>query len=182
MDDAGGSNLRAGRSRGALLEAFRELVLKNRYDDLKISQIVAKAQVARSTFYVHYESKDQLLLEGLAGPFSALADAIVLESSTEALISSLEHFWEHRQVTKALLTGPMRGPVHRLLVSLLQIRLERLEARATDIPLRLLANQIAGGQIALVLAWISGEAPCKPVLLAESVKLQTLRFVEPSRT
>jgi AcrR family transcriptional regulator len=165
---------RIKRSRGAILAAFRELVLKSRYDELKISQIVTRARVARSTFYVHYKSKDQLLLEGLIGPFTALADAVHTEGSVEDLTSSLKHFWEHRAVAKALFAGPMRGAIHRLLVSLIEGRLDNLAGRSTTIPSRLVANQIAGGQIALILAWIGGDAPCPPDRLAESLKAQAL--------
>lgn len=165
------------RSRGALLDAFRDLVLRQRYDDLKVSQIVAKAKVARSTFYAHYRSKDDLLLEGLSGPFAVLADAILPEQPTDELAATLQHFWDNRGVARALLSGPMRGAVHHLLVRLLEIRLCALSKDfPSTVPLRLVAHQIAGGQIALILAWIGGGQSCKPTRLAEALKMNAIHL------
>ncbi|MEM7531762.1 MAG: TetR/AcrR family transcriptional regulator [Chloroflexota bacterium] len=55
-------DLRAKRTRRWLQNALRELVQKKSYHKITIGEIVTKAEVARTTFYLHFESKDELLL------------------------------------------------------------------------------------------------------------------------
>ena len=38
------------------------LIIEKGYDDVKVQDILDKANVGRTTFYLHYESKEQLLL------------------------------------------------------------------------------------------------------------------------
>jgi AcrR family transcriptional regulator len=44
-----------------LINAFRELVATSSYDKITISDICAKAQISRKSFYAHYASKNDLL-------------------------------------------------------------------------------------------------------------------------
>jgi len=45
-----------------LAEALKELILEKEYDEITIQEITDRANVGRSTFYAHYESKEQLLV------------------------------------------------------------------------------------------------------------------------
>jgi AcrR family transcriptional regulator len=45
-----------------LAEALKELIIEKGYDAVTIQDIIDRANVGRSTFYTHYESKDQLLV------------------------------------------------------------------------------------------------------------------------
>lgn len=56
---------RIGRTRRALRRAMAELTLAKGYDPLTVEDICAHADVARSTFYAHYQGKDALKLESL---------------------------------------------------------------------------------------------------------------------
>jgi len=53
-------------SREVLHRAMIELVLESGYEAVTIKDIVERAGVSRSTFYVHYKSKEDLLTDGMA--------------------------------------------------------------------------------------------------------------------
>ena len=67
-------NKQAVRSVNMLRNAFVELLKEQPYEKIKISEITERADLARSTFYAHYETKDDLLtgyLEEIAEAYLA---------------------------------------------------------------------------------------------------------------
>lgn len=55
---------RVQKTKKILSEALIALILEKGYEKVTVRDIIDKANVGRSTFYSHYESKDQLLLAG----------------------------------------------------------------------------------------------------------------------
>lgn len=53
---------RVRRTRDALHRALIELMIERGYERVTVSDIIARADVGRSTFYAHYRDKDDLLL------------------------------------------------------------------------------------------------------------------------
>jgi AcrR family transcriptional regulator len=64
---------RIGRSRDALHRAMIALVLEKGFDAVTINDIVERANVGRSTFYAHFDSKEGLLTSGMDGLRTVLA-------------------------------------------------------------------------------------------------------------
>lgn len=55
------SDRRVRRTRKLLHSAFLELVIEKGYDKITIQDILDRADVGRSTFYVHFRDKEALL-------------------------------------------------------------------------------------------------------------------------
>src|SRR5215510_840821 len=53
---------RVGRTRELLQKALIELIRERGYDAITIQDIVDRANVGRTTFYLHYSSKDDLFM------------------------------------------------------------------------------------------------------------------------
>jgi AcrR family transcriptional regulator len=57
------------------------LVLEKNYDSITIQEILDRADIGRSTFYVHFKSKDELLISGIHDLRDTLESAIQNERS-----------------------------------------------------------------------------------------------------
>src|SRR5437867_5173407 len=55
---------RIQRTRKTLHEALMALVLEGPYDSITVQQILDRANIGRSTFYTHFQDKDELLMWG----------------------------------------------------------------------------------------------------------------------
>ena len=159
---------RTARTRSALIEAFNHLVLHRRPKKIRVSDIIAKANVGRSTFYEHYASADDIHMEALSRVFGILADAAAGIGDPHALDRLLAHFWQNRQRARESLDGRMGDRVARMLADLVE---ERLIARriAPAIPMRLAALQLAQSSLGPIRGWLLAEAPCTTERLARSL-------------
>ena len=157
---------RVRRTRSAVLGAFNQLFLGRRRE-IKAADLIAEAKVGRSTFYDHYSSADEVLLEALRQPFATLADAAIGDGDPKAARWLVEHFWENRQRARDLFDNArMRERVARLLAEMVA---ERLQGADLAIPAELAAAQLADAALAPLRAWLRAEAPAKPAALAESL-------------
>lgn len=157
---------RVTRTRTALIEAFNHLVLSRRHKRIRVSDIVAEANVGRSTFYEHYRSAEDIHMEALSRPFAMLADAAAGKGEPERLANLLSHFWENRQRARDTITGRNGERAGRLLAELVE---QRLGETALIIPTRLAALQLAEAAFAPVRGWLLAEAPCTPAALSVSI-------------
>lgn len=158
------------RTKAALFDTFLGLVLTRRYDRITVADIIGPAGIGRSTFYEHYRCKDDLLKEGLAGPFGVLADTVLAGHADDPrLEETLAHFWENRRTGNVLFAGATRTLLTRALADLLERRLATRRI-LSSLPPALLAAQMAGGQIALLTAWLSGLAPANPKTIADALR------------
>lgn len=65
MNAAATPDRRVRRTRRRLKEALSELLIERDYDAITVREIANRADVGRSTFYAHFESKEDLLFAGV---------------------------------------------------------------------------------------------------------------------
>jgi AcrR family transcriptional regulator len=162
---AGTEDRRSARTRKAIVSAFVALLFERRYDSIRVSEVIEKADVGRSTFYEHFRSKDDLLRKSMEGLLSMIADAASPEPDEARLTFAVAHFWENRRLARAVLTPPLGASVRRLLEGLIEQRLEDEPHLA-----RMRAVQIAGAQFALLEAWTRGDIAVGQDRIAERLR------------
>ena len=105
---------RVQRTRRLLHKALISLILEKKYESITVQEILDRADVGRSTFYMHFQDKDQLLFNGFQYLQSFLEEARVDTGTTprnryERIIGfslpMFEHAQVYRRVNRALL-GP----------------------------------------------------------------------------
>jgi AcrR family transcriptional regulator len=164
---------RTERTRAALMKAFVEMVLTQGYETVSVEAVAARADVGRSTFYLHYAGKEEILKQSLTRPSAALAELVGGDAKLEALVAQLHHFREQRKVNRVFFAAPIRTVWVRCLAAMIEPRLASALRKSGGarpaLPLGLIALQLAEAQIALVANWLGGNFPCRPEAVAEAL-------------
>ena len=167
---------RVERTRELLQKALIELIGERGYDAITIQDIVDRANVGRTTFYLHYNSKDELFMscheaiinEFHLGLFHPLSREELLASEIPPEATSAH---THLEEGRAELYAIFKGKDSQLILRQIRDRSAReIEANlrtffaGTDstIPIDILANYLAGAQIALVQWWLEKRRPNTP--------------------
>src|SRR5215469_9237254 len=119
---------RVARTRDALKKAFVDLLLSKGYAAISVHDIAERANVGRSTFYMHFKSREDLLHACLARPSTPLAD-LVDGAAPETLEPLLAHFKEQRRRNRAIFESPARETWVKHLAGLIELRLARMPVR-----------------------------------------------------
>ena len=94
---------RITKTRKAIYTAFLQLLNQNNYESITVQEIIDLADVGRSTFYSHYESKELLLDELCRYLFHHLFERAE-NISTEAYLSHIfSHFKKNQDHVTSLL-------------------------------------------------------------------------------
>ena len=109
---------RRKKTRAAILAAFQELLACKRYENITVQDIIDAADVGRSTFYTHFETKDMLLRAMCEDMFSHVLEDVSDEGSHDfshdpdnpAMIIShmLYHMQDQQKNIRSLLTCESR--------------------------------------------------------------------------
>lgn len=152
---------RIQRTRKLLLDAFRDLVLERGFARVMIRDVIDRANVGRSTFYEHFEDKDDILQQSIAPLFEVFAATVDDPTVTPHLIGIVRHLAENGRTGRVAFTGQSGRILAKFLGHLIQLRLEaRMQnggARPV-VPLELAGRQLAQSQLALIEAWLDDES------------------------
>ncbi len=98
---------RQRKTREAIFSAFRELLQHRRYENITVQDIIDKADVGRSTFYSHFETKDALLYAICSDIFDHIfkGDMCNYPGATHSLEEKLAHILWHLRDHKKDITG-----------------------------------------------------------------------------
>jgi AcrR family transcriptional regulator len=151
------------KTKAALRDAMLDLMALRGWDELTIQEICDHANVGRSTFYVHYQSKEDLLSEGL----NELRDMIAAQGAdTEHagchfLAGLLSHMAQQRDVFRAAIGRRSGHGVARrfrhMVFQLVVIELKRRRHPAAAHPW--MAMFVAGGIVEAMAWWVDAPEP-----------------------
>jgi AcrR family transcriptional regulator len=144
------------RTRRLLLDAFVESIASREYDAITVADIVERANVGRSTFYEHYEGKEDLLRQTMAPIVMGLGFALQAESATDMRLI-VAHVRENRRFSMSIFAGEPRRLVAQFIADELEVQL-RVRWRVERLPFNFVARVLAEMQIGLLAAWICSES------------------------
>lgn len=155
---------RTGRTREAVLAAFRALALGRRYDAIRVTDLIAEAGIGRATFYEHFRGKDDVLLAAMEPILQPMARAALGRPVEAHLRATLDHVWQQRMVARIILDSSSGRKLQHHLAGLIAAGLNH-----GPVPVALPATAIAAAQFAMLRLWLGGTAPCTAQALARQM-------------
>ncbi|MEZ4713515.1 MAG: TetR/AcrR family transcriptional regulator [Caldilineaceae bacterium] len=170
---------RVRRSRKLLGEALLELVLEKAFGDITVQDIADRADMNRATFYLHFQSKEELLQSALQELFDELVSQfgeitpehpIWEDGESNRLV--FQHIADHAPLYKALLSDPNLGLVIHQIIAYIASHSERETRKSLSqgmslaIPVELLSHHVAGSLYALIDWWLRNDMPHSPEYMA----------------
>jgi len=93
--EVGLRELKRQRTRQALISAAMRLFAEKGYEQTRVAEIAAAAEVSTKTFFNYFTSKDEVLFPYLGGRIDAAVDLIAAhgpdESIADVLVGAMEH-------------------------------------------------------------------------------------------
>ncbi len=182
---------RVRRTRALLGQALRDLILTKPYETITIQDITNQADLNRATFYLHYASKEELLMDSLEQQFDALVERLEVEKNGRPMWENsvtmrliFEYVAENARLYKVLLGPQGQGYVmYRVLNYIAQVDEGELQAAFGDdalpVPNVILARHFAGALFALISWWLEEDMPYSPTYMAETIQQLCLVGVMP---
>ena len=170
---------RVQRTRRLLHKALMSLILEKKYESVTVQEILDRADVGRSTFYMHFQDKDELLFSGFEYLQSFLesvqqTSVTLPDKSYEKIIAfslaMFEHAHEYRRINRALLgsnaEAVVRRRIHSVLAGIvwpeLKLELQRRKRGNCAVPPELLAHFLVSTYISVLTWWLNSKNPVPP--------------------
>jgi AcrR family transcriptional regulator len=175
---------RIRRTRRALKEALLGLILEEGFTAVTVEEITDRADVGRTTFYLHYRDKEELLLESI----SELAEGLVEEISQVPMVDpvsgqpavsravevTFRHASENPDLYRVILQSGFRhgaGRLREIMNAAVHQIIEgvaRNEQRSLkpQVPMPVLSNYLVGSWIGVMTWWLEDDMPYSPAEMA----------------
>ncbi len=160
-DEMQTADRRVQRTRYALRDALIALLAERGWDDINIQDLCERANVGRSTFYMHFQNKEQLLVSGFDDLRAWLCSdaAAVKKGDSDSLPfvrGLIDHVYEQRTLFRAIVGRRSGHVVQKRFREMVGLLVEK------DISLRVAGgwqrdagvNFIAGALVELLAWWV----------------------------
>jgi AcrR family transcriptional regulator len=167
--------------------ALVSLIQEKPIDDVTVQEVLDRASVGRSTFYLHYSDKDDLLLSQLEKFLETMSTALSLRKEESHRVVPVEELFAHigsqRKLYRALADAGRlddffdlaqgyfaRGIERRLKESKSPANLRQSSLRLSELPQRELgarASALAGSMLSLLRWWLDRGAKESPQAMDE---------------
>lgn len=164
---------RVRKTRDLLHGALASLIHEKSYDAIVVKEILARADVGRSTFYTHFSDKNELLDSGIRDMLRASEATASMRSAGSAdwilrfSLPVLEHIERYREASDSSVDARKLAVVHEhleeVLVELIAYDLKRVGQRHREsersVPCDLLARHVASTFLLVLNWWVERGEP-----------------------
>jgi AcrR family transcriptional regulator len=172
---------RVRRTRRLLRDALVSLMLEKDFSSISIKEITERAEVAYITFFRHFESLDQLLMEILddgLGELQAHIETLAKQSETSALETEGMLIFEYigqkadlfRILFKSQSVTRVRKKVVRNISAIFQKSCLPLARSGNPMTTAILSNHIATSLLALIEWWLDNNMKPAPAQMGKVYK------------
>lgn len=171
-------NQRVVISKRLLKEAVTRLLIKKHIDTITISELCQEAGINRTTFYRHYETPRDVLLEiefEFVKSFYEIPSSVnELKDLQNCLIHICEFLYNNKEITKLFIRNNTEQDFSQLYQSLSDMILASKkvlykEQVVDEDTIRLMNTLVAYGTYAVVRQWLIEDIPKSPKEIAELI-------------
>ena len=167
---------RIQKTTNLLHQALGTLIREKPYNEISVQEILDRANVGRSTFYMHFRDKDDLLVSSIhdmlgsvQAPLETLPSGKPYERIVRFSLPVFEHIHQHRHAGTAMMGARGRAVVHEHLQKVVAERIaddmrKQFQGRRTPatIPQDLVAQHVASTFILVLNWWVESRRPLPP--------------------
>lgn len=194
---------RVSRTRQALRNALMELIVEKGYDAVTVEEITARANLGRTTFYLHYEDKEDLLIdrfrELIDGLFQQLSPIpfshwlnkpganAMTDFPARPILIIFQHFTENARLYRVIhesittrLVFLLQQIISDALLKMLTEKIEK-ENLILDpmVPLGMFTHYYSGALLGVINWWMLNDYPYPPEEMRQM--FQNMSFTPPGR-
>ena len=174
---------RKKKTREAVFRAFGTLVEQKSYTSITVQQIIDEADIGRSTFYAHFDTKDDLLRELCKELFGHIINTAKDCTHTHGLYSNRNapesvfcHLLQHLEENDSNILGLLSCESNEIFLRYFKVSLDELihllfvnqdYSKNSVLPDDFLINHISGSFVEMVIWWIKGGMKQSPEELDE---------------
>lgn len=175
------NDLRVRRTKKLLEDSLISLLRKKSFEGIKVTDICDKAMIHRSTFYVYYNDKYELLKSKLDEYESELVSELrkykmenkLRSSYKDIIIKILTYFYNRKKQFRVILNNNENGVVLKILYNYVfsyiaeGLRGEKSINPEKPVPINVMADFYSGAFLAVILNWIKNNCEVSVEDLAE---------------
>ncbi len=173
------------RTRRLLREAFFALILEKGYEAVTVEEITQRADLGRTTFYLHYRDKEDLLMVSISELIDDLIEQMShlplrdwrLDSAHPSTAISLpfQHVANNARLYRIIVRGEgtfsatrrLREIIVQASSEMIRVLLEKEGLRLhPQVPMEVFMNYLAGSWLGLVTWWLENAMPYPPEQMA----------------
>ena len=176
---------RVSRTRRQLRDALFTLILEKGYDAVTVEEITERADLGRTTFYLHYHDKEDLLVESIGELVDDLVDQMAQVPLTDwrlaalgdgqvspALVLPFQHVAQNARLYRIVLRGAgpysMNQRLRQIIIQASQkmfgflLEEDLLAALNPQVPIQVFLNYIAGAWGGMITWWLENDMLFSP--------------------
>lgn len=167
---------RQRKTHEAIFKSFNELLTKKNYNSITVQEIIDKADIGRTTFYSHFDTKEDLLKEMATNLFEHVFSGIpssIIEcdhdfSSTTNSTTIITHLLYHLRDNQKNILGILTSDNGQMFLQFFKHYLNDLLPKhmriktQKDIPNDFIINHISGSFINMVEWWFKNKLQQTP--------------------
>ena len=165
---------RAVRTRAELAAALIALMHEKGFDDISVQEICERAKVGRSTFYAHFQDKDELFIRHTVVFARAMGEQLAWDEALGGYRFPAGRLFEHVRQMKPLFDSLARARKSEFIMKLWHNNFAEMferrilavrgagspaAATASAIPAAILAQQLTGTLLTLLVWWMDHHFP-----------------------
>lgn len=180
------------RTRRRLRQALLDLIREKEYNDITITDLTERADMRRATFYMHYATVHELLMDALQDLFDEFVQQMeatqtyhpfYVDAERPHIEPVFDYVADHVDLYRPLLTGQagllVQQYVRQYLAAIKQRDLAQAGIALDDMPVDLLVNFIAGAEVSMLVWWLQHDMPYSPAQVAQQLQRLLMTGVKP---